>query len=305
MLALLAGCCPAILPTGALETRYQAPGPWSVTYAPALICCDSKNNAFDVFYPATIRQNGAKLPLLLWGNGSFAQPVQYRYFLEHLASWGFVVVATRDSMTGAGTTLLDALAKMQAQSADSGSLFYQKLDLGRVGSVGHSQGAGGALNALINAPSATPIQTAVAIELPAHAWCLANQATCADASRIARGSVFFIDGSADTLISPPLQDPAVPGQESIAGYYAAVPAAADKLKATLLRAQHNDIQGQPRCSGALIGCCAGADGYLGYITAWLMDRLQGDTTARGAFVQNSGEIFAQATNWEYVDSNIH
>ena len=102
-----------------------------------------------------------------------------------------------------------------------------------------------------------------------------------------------------------MQPPNDPGQKSIAAYYAAVPPGVDKLKGTLLRAQHNDIQGQPRCRWWFpIGCCVGVDGYLGYITAWLMDRLQGDATAHAAFVQNTGEMFSQTANWEYVGSNI-
>ena len=56
------------------------------------------------------------------------------------------------------------------------------LALGKLGALGHSQGAGGALNAMID--STAPILTAVPIELPSS----------------------------------------VSGQESIAGFYAAVPA---------------------------------------------------------------------------------
>ena len=35
-----------------------------------------------------------------------------------------------------------------------------------------------------------------------------------------------------------------------------------------------------------------------------MARLQNDTYAAGAFVNSSGEIFSETTNWEYVGSNI-
>ena len=48
----------------------------------------------------------------------------------------------------------------------------------------------------------------------------------------------------------------------------------------------------------------GVYGYLGYPTAWFMDRLQGDTYAHGAFVNGTGEIFSETRNWEYVASNI-
>ena len=74
---------------------------------------------------------------------------------------------------------------------------------------------------------------------------------------------------------------------------------------TLLRADHNDIQGRPGCTGVPVACCVGVNGYLGYITAWLMDRLQGDVAVHAAFLQGSGEMFSETTNWEYVGSNIH
>jgi len=36
----------------------------------------------------------------------------------------------------------------------------------------------------------------------------------------------------------------------------------------------------------------------------MMDQLQGDSFAHGAFVQGSGEIFTETKNWEFVESNI-
>jgi hypothetical protein len=43
---------------------------------------------------------------------------------------------------------------------------------------------------------------------------------------------------------------------------------------------------------------------LGDPTAWFMDELQGDTYAHGAFVNGTGEIFSETTNWEFAASNI-
>jgi hypothetical protein len=45
-------------------------------------------------------------------------------------------------------------------------------------------------------------------------------------------------------------------------------------------------------------------GYLGYPTAWFMDRLQGDAFAHGAFINGTGEMFSETANWELVASNI-
>ena len=55
---------------------------------------------------------------------------------------------------------------------------------------------------------------------------------------------------------------------------------------------------------AQVLCTDGFYGYVGYLTAWMMDQLQGDSFAHGAFVQGSGEIFTETKNWEFVESNI-
>ncbi|NWP15652.1 alpha/beta hydrolase, partial [Escherichia coli] len=79
--------------------------------------CDSKGNQCDVFYPSNIASRNTRLPLVVWANGTGSTPDNYTNWLKHLASWGFVVVATRDQQTGYGDTVLDSLAYMQAQEA--------------------------------------------------------------------------------------------------------------------------------------------------------------------------------------------
>jgi len=302
LIVSIAGCCCLTKnqPTGTIEQTYFAAGPSAVTYAPAYACCDSKGNPFDVFYPTAL--GATPHPVLLWGDGSFAVPKQYQYFLTHLASWGFVVVATTDQSTGTGTTILDSLTLMKNEQIKPGGIFQGRLDLTNVGALGHSQGADGVVKAMMNSGGA--IKTIVPIELPAQGWCVINLPTCVDTAHLTTGSVFFVDGSADIPISPPVNAAGVTGEESIAGFYDAVPAGVTKLKGTLRCPSHNDIQGQPDCSHASVPCVVGVYGYLGYITAWLMDQLQGNAAAHAAFVHGTGEMFLQHKNWEHVDSNI-
>jgi len=298
--SLLSGCNSHNLPTGTIEKKYYAPGPWAVTVSTGVYCCDSLHHKFDVFYPTNLGANGFLHPIVTWGNGTFGQASGVAYFLNHLASWGFVVIATEDEFTGPGQTILDAANFMVQANSDSTSIFYHKLNTSHIGAAGASQGAGGAANALIK--SAGTIKTVVPIELPAHMWSLCP--ACIDTKNLTSGSVFFIDGSSDILISPPKQSPGVTTEESIEAYYNAVPAGVPKLKATLIGPNHNDITGQPSCQTAVPPCVNGVYGYLGYPTAWFMDQLQGDAYAHGAFVSSTGEIFSETTNWEYVASNI-
>jgi hypothetical protein len=297
----LSGCNSRNNPTGKIEKKYFAPGPWTVTVSTGAYCCDSLQHKFDVFYPTHLGANGFLHPILTWGNGSFGSANQVDYFLRHMASWGFVVVATEDFNTGPGQTILDAANFMVRANGDSTSIFYHKLNINQIGAFGHSQGASGAVNALIK--SAGSIKTVIPIELPAQVWCSSGE-NCLDTKNLGSGSVFFIDGSNDIPISPPTQPAWFTGEQSIAAYYDATPASVDKLKGTLLGPGHNDIQGRPDCPKDLIGCVNGVYGYLGYPAAWFMDRLQGDSYAHRAFVSGTGEMFSETANWELVASNI-
>ncbi|MGB7847629.1 MAG: hypothetical protein WBL63_18605 [Candidatus Acidiferrum sp.] len=299
--AILVSCNPPNYPTGTIEKKYYAEGPWAVTVSLAASCCDSAGNKFDLYFPTNLGANGFKHPILTWGNGTNATSEHYTYFLKHMASWGFVVIATQDLNTGVGQTVLDAANYLIHANSDVNSTFYQKLDVNNIGSFGHSQGAGGSINALIK--SGGSIKTVIPIELPAHLWC-SNAANCPDTSKMTSGSLFLIDGSADGIISPATQPSWVPGEESIDGYYKAAPGGIIKVKGTLIGPNHNDIQGQPDCLSVPIGCVNGVYGYLGYPTAWFMFQLQADNFAHGAFVNGTGEMFSETTNWQLVASNV-
>lgn len=295
------GCNPPNFPTGTIEQKYYAPGPWSVTVSLGGACCDSAGNKFDLYLPTPLGANGFKHPILTWANGTNTSSDHYAYFLKHMASWGFVVIATQDLNTGVGQTVLDAANFLLTANGDSHSNFFQKLDVNNVGSFGHSQGATGAINALIK--SAGTIKTVIPIELPAQVWC-SSGVNCADTSKMTFGSIFLIDGTADGIISPATQPSFVLGEQSIDGYYKAAPSGILKVKGTLIGPNHNDVQGQPDCSSVPIGCVNGVYGYLGYPTAWFMFQLQADSFAHGAFVNGTGEMFSETKNWQLVASNI-
>jgi hypothetical protein len=298
----LGSCNPPNYPTRPIELKYYANGPWAVTVAPASQCCDSQGHKFDLYYPTNLGAGGFHHPILTWGNGTGALSDKVSYFLTHMASWGFVIIAPQDTNTGPGQTILDGANFLIAANSNSGSLFYNKLDTSNVGAFGHSQGATGALNALIK--SAGAIKTVMPIELPAQAFC-SSPINCANTALLPPSStIFLIDGSNDILISPPTQPPATTGLQSIAAYYSAAPASIGKVKGTLIGPSHNDIQGQPNCTPAIIGCINGVYGYLGYPTAWMMFQLQADSYAHGAFVTGTGEIFTETKNWEFVASTI-
>ncbi|MEK8029887.1 hypothetical protein AACH06_03555 [Ideonella sp. DXS29W] len=288
-------------PTGEIEKRFYADGPWAVSHRPSFGCCDSSGYAFDIYGPETPGLGGFKHPIVTWGNGTGTAPYNYDYLLRHLASWGFVVVATRQPNTGTGREIRDAARFMAAENTRPGSPFEGTLAVDRIGAMGHSQGATGVINAMRDSGGA--IRTAIAMALPAQVFC-SDEINCTDPSRLRAGSVFYLNGSLDVVISPSRQPKGTRGLQSNAAYYRAMPSTLPKFWATLRGANHNDMMGQPDC--ALVGstCHNGVYGYLGYPTAWLMDQLQGDAEAHQAFVAGSGEIFFQPKNWANQTSNI-
>ncbi|NKY53559.1 poly(ethylene terephthalate) hydrolase family protein [Nocardia vermiculata] len=281
-------------PAGPVEARYFDPGPWQVTEKYGFGCCDSTGAAYDLWYPTDLGHGDTRYPILTWGNGTDARPRQYAYLLRHLASWGFVVIATENRRTGNGTDILRAARYLIDRAADPKSPFHDRLDTSAIGAIGHSQGATGALNAMI--ASSGSIRTAVPMHLPAQALC-SKRLSCTDPTRLTRGSVFFVNGSDDALISPSRAQWKIPGLQSNFDYYRATPASVTKVWGTLVGPNHNDVQGQPGCAEASSPCTDGVYGYLGYPTAWLVARLQNCPHAAAAFAPGTGEFYAPNPHW--------
>ena len=182
---------PPNYPTRPIELKYYADGSWAVTARLAGACCDSSGNKFDLYYPTNLGARGFKHPILTLGNGTKAKPGQYDYLLKHLASWGFVIVATEDENTGPGQTILDAANYMVGENSNSSSIFFQKLDVREIGTLGHSQGATGAINAMIKSNGS--IKTVIAIELPRQFFC-SSSVNCTDTKRLTAGSGYSLHG---------------------------------------------------------------------------------------------------------------
>lgn len=269
LVALLAG----LLGVGAgaaiaapIEARYQARGPWAVS---TTTVNDSSGRAlYQLFYPTGLGAGGVRHPIVTWGNGSLATPADYSGLLNHLASWGFAVVASTSSTTGRGTEILAGAQHMVAAASDPASPFNGKLDTAHIAAVGHSQGAGGAVNATTR--SGGLIGSTLVYALPAALW--VSRGDEYDVSQL-RGPAFLMGGQWDVLIA---------GPSVVTGYYRAAggPAAA----AVLRGADHNTIQ---RTGG----------GTLGYATAWLKYTLEGDGSARAAFAGSAPELLGN-TLWQ-------
>lgn len=120
-----------------VEQKYHENGPYQVTVYTI--------DGVHVFVPDTAQ--GSSLPTVVMVNGTGLKARHYRPVFEHLASWGFIVIGNDDSNAWNGQSALTSLDMALYFSTLKGSPLYQRIDLERIGVVGHSQGAMGAINA--------------------------------------------------------------------------------------------------------------------------------------------------------------
>lgn len=139
---LLAAAGPAEAQTSgfpSVGTSFDQPGPYPVA---------TLNGAqHTYFYPSNIGSTGLEHPVILWGNGTGANPSNYTGLLSHFASHGFIVAAANTPNAGSGTAMLQGLSNLTTFDNTPSSPFYQAVDTSRVASTGHSQGGVGALEA--------------------------------------------------------------------------------------------------------------------------------------------------------------
>jgi hypothetical protein len=98
---------------------------------------------YTIFRPACFKA-GETYPLITWANGTCGEIAGYAPLLASLASHGFVIIASNSTWTNTLPTnqvQVRALDYAEALNEDPSSIFYQRLDMTKVGAMGHSQGA--------------------------------------------------------------------------------------------------------------------------------------------------------------------
>lgn len=114
---------------------------------------------YNVYRPANLEQSEYCHPILIWANGYRDNPEQkspdcivdsaanrwcgqYLPLMNHLASHGFVVVASLSTATAEGDPLptIAGLDWILEQAEDPSSQYYQRLDTNNIGQLGHSYG---------------------------------------------------------------------------------------------------------------------------------------------------------------------
>lgn len=89
--------------------------------------------------PTNLGQDGIKHPVFIWGPGAGTGPEDYEFFLDRMASHGFVVFSEVSS--SGGREMTEALDWLEEENSRPSSPYYQKLDLDRIAAGGHSRGS--------------------------------------------------------------------------------------------------------------------------------------------------------------------
>jgi hypothetical protein len=128
-------------------------------YTPDPIYGDQQQR-FNIYRPKNLATSGYCHPILVWANGHTDNPEpnaplcvvdsgankwcgQYLPMMNHLASHGFVVIASLSTTTSKGDPLptIAGLDWLLQQAEDSTSPYYHRLDTANIGQLGHSEGA--------------------------------------------------------------------------------------------------------------------------------------------------------------------
>lgn len=259
-----------------IEAKYLTYGEYdSVDLKEITVFEDFKR--YIIYYPSAMENSTEKFPVVVMSNGTGIKASKYRTIFKRLASWGFIVIGTDEEYSWNGFSsemCLRLLIKLNDSNTYADVLkwennpFYQSVDFDNIAAVGHSQGGVGAINSATEIKHASMIKTVVALS-PANMEVSSALEWDYDPSLLTVPTLLIsTTGSVDegTIIS----------DQQLTDIYNKIPDAVAKVKMRRNDADH------------------GYNLYYsdGYVTAWLMWQLKGDTDAARAFVGEQAEILS-------------
>ena len=269
-----------------LEQHYSQLGPYEVLQLD-LPNEDERIGAVRMWYPAELEASDASWPVVVVVNASGSPANVYEPWFARLASWGFVVVGNEDPQAGTGETA--SLTLDVVMDLPEGCPLEGKLDGGRMGIVGFSQGGAGALAALTQYENGSLYRT-VFTGSAAYPFLAENMGWHYDASKVSVPwlMVAGTGASDDAGVEDPTKEfGGVAPLSSLVEDYNAVDSALPRVRARAVGAEHEDM-------------LARSDGYM---TAWLLWQLCDDGDAAQAFVGADAEI-ARNPGWQDVEKSV-
>lgn len=159
LIAAAAIGCQGVAPVARAAADLSLPGPYAVgTGQITLTRPDATTFTSQIFYPATsagsgtpVDLSGGPYPVVTFGHGFLQLVLQYQPTLEHLASHGYLVVASDSQVTFTpnhleySQDLRQGLDYYAAENGTPASPFFGAVDTSKMGASGHSMGAGASL----------------------------------------------------------------------------------------------------------------------------------------------------------------
>ncbi len=281
-------------PGGDIEAKYTAMGNYEVSYSEF----NAKNELYEkyeIWYPTQLKDSDNRYPLVIMANGTGIKASMYKEVFRHLASWGFIVAGNEDENSRTGASSAETLDFLLSENENPSSIFYAKVDTENIGITGHSQGGVGAINAVTNQSNGNIYKAIWAASTTSLFFARAEVLGADWSYDLSKVTIpcFMVSGigTLDAGTAKNINTPNGEGQGicplwSLTESYNRIPSNTPKGIARIKNYDHGDTLRY-------------TDGYM---TAWFMYHLKGDSYAGSAFLGNSAEIRSNV-NWQDVIIN--
>ncbi len=248
---------------GDIEGEYLKKGTHEVSYFEQKT--DEVFEKYEVWYPSDLKETDQKYPLIVVNNGTGVKASKYKAQFKHFASWGFIIIGTEEEESWDADAAEKSLVFLLEQNEDPSSIFYQKIDTDRIGTMGHSQGGAGVFNTVTAVEHSRMYKTAVSLS-PTCEELTVGLKWNYDLEKISIPILMFAGTEGDFEMKTVIPE------EAMRSMY-------DKIKAPKVMARRK-------------GCEHGHMLYSadGYVTAWFMWQLQNDQKAANAFTGDTPEL---------------
>ncbi|MCR5850127.1 MAG: hypothetical protein K6G92_05385 [Bacteroidaceae bacterium] len=260
-----------------IESKYKEKGSEEVAKA-EYDSDDATIGKIVVVYPHSLLKSDGALPLVNIGNASNTTAYDLIEAMEHLASWGFVVIGNMDKQTGTGASMSHTLDAFLTLVAQQDNQFYGRIDTTKIAIAGYSQGAFGAVMAATAYPNSRMYKAVYLCSCPQKQIGINFKWGTSDFSKIG-APLLMVAGTGDwdsKIISP---------EEA---FQANFKETADDFPVLAARHAYKDHEEM------------GGEGDP-YMTAWFCHYLKGDSSAGKAFVGDDAEILKNTGRWINIE----
>lgn len=218
-----------------------------------------ENGNKTIVYPKALENSSKLYPVIVWANGTGCPTATYKSLLEAFANAGYVVVADASVMTADGSAQRNSIDYIINENKNASSVFYNKIDIQKVGASGHSQGGRSCVNA---AQADSRIKCIVSIA----------GASSAEEANGLKAPTLYLTGTSDMIV--------VSSQWVKPSYNAS---AGRAVYASLKGAAHTV-------------CMTNPEKLSGYSISWFDAYLKNDSEAMAVFA--SGGKLSRDSNWQ-------